>query len=68
MKGEILSIETVEKLNRIEKVIKYIENKIQASFKTDYGIEQFNRNDRLFTETVIELQIIKDMLEGRNEK
>lgn len=45
------------------KVIKYIEDKIQKSFKADYGLELFERTDRLFTETVFELQKIEQILE-----
>lgn len=45
------------------KAIKYIEDKIQKSFKSDYGLEPFERTDRLFTETVFELQTIEQILD-----
>ena len=48
---------------KIRKAIKYIEDKIQKSFKADYGLEPFERTDRLFTETVFELQKIEQILE-----
>lgn len=46
------------------KALKYIEDKIQKSFNADWGLENSRRSDRLFTETVIELQIIKQILKG----
>lgn len=68
MKGEILDIETTKKLARLDKAIKYIEDKIKKSFEYDYGINSARcSKDRLFTETVIELQIIKDMLKGSDK-
>lgn len=45
----------------------YIKDKIQKSFKYDYGIDTSNPSDRLFTETVIELQIIDAILDGKTD-
>lgn len=67
MNAEILSMETAEKLQRIDKVIKYIDDKIEKSFKADWGLSE-NRADRLMTETVIELQIIQSMLRGNKDE
>lgn len=50
------------------KAIKYIEDKIQKSFKADYGLEPFERTDRLFTETVFELQKIEQILDKGVDK
>ena len=63
MNGEVLSLQTAEKLQRIDKVIKYIEDRIEKSFKADFGISNCLA-DRLLTDTVIELQIIESMLKG----
>lgn len=63
MNGEVLSLQTAEKLQRIDKVIKYIEDRIERSFKADLGISNCLA-DRLLTDTVIELQIIESMLKG----
>lgn len=52
---------------RIEDVLNYINDKITRSFKADYGLSDV-RSDRLFTETVIELQIIADMLGGNENE
>lgn len=46
------------------KALKYIEDKIQKSFNADWGLENSRRSDRLLTETVIELQIIEQILKG----
>lgn len=63
MNYEVLSIDTVNKLARIDKTIEYIEDKIKKSFEYESGITK-NYKDRLFTETIIELQIIKRKLKG----
>lgn len=52
---------------RIKDVLDYINDKITRSFKADYGLIDV-RSDRLFTETVIELQIIADMLGGNENE
>lgn len=52
---------------RIKDVLDYINDKIARSFKADYGLSDV-RSDRLFTETVIELQIIADMLGGNENE
>lgn len=52
---------------RIKDVLDYINGKITRSFKADYGLSDV-RSDRLFTETVIELQIIADMLGGNENE
>lgn len=52
---------------RIKDVLDYINDKITRSFKADYGLSDI-RSDRLFTETVIELQIIADMLGGNENE
>nr|DAW53717.1 MAG TPA: hypothetical protein [Caudoviricetes sp.] len=52
---------------RIKDVLDYINDKITRSFKADYGLSDV-RSDRLFTETVIELQIIADMLGGNENE
>ena len=66
MNGEVLSLQTAEKLQRIDKVINYIDDKIDKSFKADMGISG-RMSDRLMTETVIELQIIESMLKGNDK-
>ena len=48
-------------------MLDYINDKITRSFKADYGLSDV-RSDRLFTETVIELQIIADMLGGNENE
>ena len=52
---------------RIKDVLDYINDKITRSFKADYGLSDV-RSDRLFTETIIELQIIADMLGGNENE
>lgn len=52
---------------RIKDVLDYINDKITRSFKADYGLSDV-QSDRLFTETVIELQIIADMLGGNENE
>ena len=52
---------------RIKDVLDYINDKITRSFKAAYGLSDV-RSDRLFTETVIELQIIADMLGGNENE
>lgn len=47
---------------KVERVIKYIQNKIRKSFEYDSGISPKNYKDRLFTETIVELQCIEEML------
>ena len=63
----LIEIESIQ--NNIElwgtqltEVKNYIHNKIQKSMEYDMGIND-NRSDRLFTETVIELQIIESMID-----
>ena len=51
---------------KIDRVIKYIQNKIQKSFEFDSGISPKNYKDRLFTETIVELQCIEEILKKRN--
>lgn len=51
---------------KIDRVIKYIQNKIQKSFEFDSGISPKNYKDRLFTETIVELQCIEEILKNRN--
>lgn len=46
----------------IQQVIKHIRNKIRKSFEFDSGISPKNYKDRLFTETIVELQCIEEML------
>lgn len=52
---------------RIEEARSYIKDKIQKSFKADWGLPGGNASDRLFTETVIEMQIIDSILLGERE-
>ena len=63
----LIEIESIQ--NNIElwgtqltEVKNYIHNKIQKSMEYDMGIND-NRSDHLFTETVIELQIIESMID-----
>lgn len=56
-----------ELVERINKVIDYIHIKIQKSFNYDFGFDTTHPSDRLFTETVIEFQIIEDMLKNNND-
>ena len=46
----------------LEKIKQHIENKIRKSFEVDWGISD-KRSDRLFTETIVELQIIEQMID-----
>lgn len=46
----------------IDKVRDHIKSKITKSFEYDYGIDMSNSSDRLFTETVIELELIDEIL------
>ena len=67
--------EIANEISRLEdglKTIKqHIKDKIRKSFEVDWGISD-KRSDRLFTETVIELDLIEHMideiLEGKVEK
>lgn len=47
---------------QLQEIKNYIHNKIQKSMEYDMGIND-NRSDHLFTETVIELQIIESMID-----
>lgn len=47
----------------IDEVMKYIKEKISKSFNYDYGLDTSNPSDRLFTETLIELQYILKILQ-----
>ena len=51
---------------KIDRVIKYIQNKIKKRFEFDSGISPKNYKDRHFTETIIELQCIEEILKKRN--
>ena len=53
--------------NKENKILDYIKDKIMKSFKADYGLEGGKSSDRLFTETVIELQLIEKMLKDEPE-
>lgn len=55
MKGEILSIETAEKLARLDKTLKYIDELLRKAYTT------YN----LTTETLMYLQEIETILKGR---
>lgn len=46
---------------------KYINEKIKRSFKYDYGFDMDHPSDRLFTETVIEMQLIESLLDGTRD-
>lgn len=56
----------------IEKTIEHIKDKINKSFNYDYGFDTRNPSDRLFAETIIELELIQEMLEdpkgGKNNE
>lgn len=45
----------------LNEVRKYVKNKIKKSFEVDCGISD-KRSDRLFTETIVELQLIENIL------
>lgn len=62
-----LEKENKELKSKLKKVSEYTKDKIVKSWKYDYGISN-NSKDRLFTETVIELQIINDMVRGADKK
>lgn len=51
----------------LEKIKDYIDDKIRKSFEVDWGISD-KRSDRLFTETVVELQLIEQMIDDILEK
>lgn len=46
----------------IDELIKSIKEKINKSFNYDYGLDSHNFRDRLFTETIIELEYILEIL------
>ena len=54
---------------KLEDIEQHIKDKVRKSFEVDWGISD-NRSDRLFTETIVELQIIErmidDVLEEKN--
>lgn len=52
----------MNRLHKVKEVRDYIDNKIQKSMKYDWGISG-NRSDRMFTETVIELQLVIEKLD-----
>lgn len=64
---DMLNQELLEQLKQrdevIDETIKYIKTKINNSFNYDYGFDTSNPSDRLFTETVIELQCILEILQ-----
>ena len=45
----------------LNEVRKYVKDKIKKSFEVDCGISD-KRSDRLFTETIVELQLIENIL------
>ena len=51
----------------LNEVRKYVKDKIKNSFEVDCGISNF-RSDRLMTETVVELQLIEEMVNKALEK
>lgn len=51
----------------LEKIKAYIDWKIKKSFEVDMGISD-KLSDRLFTETVVELQLIEQMIDDILEK
>lgn len=51
----------------LNEVRKYVKDKIKNSFEVDCGISNI-RSDRLMTETVVELQLIEEMLNKALEK
>lgn len=51
----------------LEKIKDYIDWKIKKSFEVDWGISD-KRSDRLFSETIAELQIIESMIDDILEK
>lgn len=63
--------ETVTYEDGLKTIKQHIKDKVRKSFEVDWGISD-KRSDRLMTETVVELQIIEQMideiLEGKVEK
>ena len=57
-----LEIEKALYKETLEKVRRHIKCKVLKSFKYDMGISE-DREARLMTETIIELQIIEDMID-----
>ncbi len=53
--------------DRVSNAKKYINEKIRRSFKYDYGFDIDHPSDRLFTETVIEMQLIESLLDGTRD-
>lgn len=51
---------------RIKNAREYIKSKIERSFRVDWGLPGGDRSDRLFTETVVEMQIIDSILMGND--
>lgn len=58
MKGEILKLETAEKLQRIEKAIKYIK---ETTYSDITGLEKHNITEFWFVKEIL------DILEGTND-
>ena len=61
----------MNRLHKVKEVRDYIDDKIQKSMEYDWG-RSGNRSDQMFTETVIELQLViqklDEILEGKGEK
>ena len=55
---------TIDGLNKIKQ---YIKDKVRKSFEVDWGISD-RRSDRLFSETIVELQIIESMIDDILDK
>ena len=54
--------ELLNRLHKVKEVRDYIDNKIQKSMEYDWG-RSSDRRDQMFTETVIELQLIVEKLD-----
>lgn len=51
----------------LERIKQYIKDKVRKSFEVDWGISD-KRSDRLFSETIVELQLIESMIDDILEK
>ena len=47
----------------LNEIREYCNTKISKSFKYDFGLDNSNPSDRLFTETVFELQRIQEIID-----
>lgn len=55
------------KKQQLERIKQHIKDKVRKSFEVDWGISD-KRSDRLFGETIVELQLIESMIDDILDK